>query len=133
MAEALGVRSVQPGGLACQPNMESEDATLVGAVFGDISVGRAFAELGWEVVSLDLHPKSEPTIFADVCSWEPLPMFAQGYFDMIWASPPLRSPQQHDAGAALQHSREVVLGFSNASILLCSCLHTPQSTAVSLE
>ena len=51
-------------------------------------MGRAFAELGWEVVSLDVDPKSKPTICADVCSWEPLPMFAQGYFDLIWASPP---------------------------------------------
>ena len=55
---------------------------------GTGSVGRAFAELGWEVVSLDVDPKSKPTICADVCSWEPLPMFAQGYFDLIWASPP---------------------------------------------
>ena len=33
------------------------------------SVGRAFAELGWEVASLDLDPKAEPCICADVCSW----------------------------------------------------------------
>ena len=49
-------------------------------------MGRAFGELGWEVISLDLDPGAEPTICADVCSWEP--MFAPGYFDMIWASPP---------------------------------------------
>ena len=55
---------------------------------GTGSVGRAFAELGWEVVSLDLDPKAGSTICADVCSWEPMPMFAPGYFDMIWASPP---------------------------------------------
>ena len=55
---------------------------------GTGSVGRAFAELGWEVVSLDLEPKAGSTICADVCSWEPIPMFAPGYFDMIWASPP---------------------------------------------
>ena len=51
-------------------------------------MGRAFAELGWEVISLDVDPGAEPTICADVCSWEPMPMFAPGYFDMIWASPP---------------------------------------------
>ena len=39
---------------------------------GTGSVGRAFAELGWEVVSLDLDPNAEPTICADVCSWEPM-------------------------------------------------------------
>ena len=47
-----------------------------------------WAELGWEVVSLDLDPSAEPTICTDVCSWEPMPVFAPGYFDMIWASPP---------------------------------------------
>ena len=34
-----------------------------------------------------MDPKSEPTICADICSWEPLPLFAPGHFDMIWASP----------------------------------------------
>ena len=51
-------------------------------------MGRAFAELGWEVVSLDVDPKAGSTICTDVCSWEPMPMFAPGYFDMVWASPP---------------------------------------------
>ena len=43
---------------------------------GTGSMGRAFAELGWEVTSLDVDPKAEPTICADICSWEPLPKFA---------------------------------------------------------
>ena len=50
-------------------------------------MGRAFEELGWEVISLDVDSKASPTICADICSWEPLPKFAPGYFDMIWASP----------------------------------------------
>ena len=50
-------------------------------------MSRAFEELGWEVTSLDVDPKASPTICADICSWEPLPKFAPGYFDMIWASP----------------------------------------------
>ena len=54
---------------------------------GTGSMGRAFAELGWEVTSLDVDPKADPTICADICSWEPLPKLAPGYFDMIWASP----------------------------------------------
>ena len=41
----------------------------------------------WEC-ALCNYPNAEPTICADVCSWEPMPMFAPGYFDMIWASPP---------------------------------------------
>ena len=54
---------------------------------GTGSMGKAFEELGWEVTSLDVDPKASPTICADICSWEPLPRFAPGYLDMIWASP----------------------------------------------
>ena len=36
---------------------------------GTGSMGRAFAELGWEVTSLDVDPKADPTICADICSW----------------------------------------------------------------
>ena len=61
---------------------------LLQLFLGTGSVGRAFADLGWEVVSLDLDLKADATICADVCSWEPMPMFALGYSDMIWASPP---------------------------------------------
>ena len=50
-------------------------------------MGRAFEELGWEVISLDVDSKASPTICADICAWEPQPEFAPGYFDMIWASP----------------------------------------------
>ena len=64
--------------------MENQDATLK-LFSGTGLVGRAFAELGWEVTSLDLDPRAEATICADVCGWEPMPMFAQ---DMIWALPP---------------------------------------------
>ena len=69
-------------------------------------MGRAFGELGWEVISLDLDPSAEPTICANVCSWEPMPMFAPGYFDMIWASPPCteysRGPHGHQNSGAHQ-------------------------------
>ena len=47
-------------------------------------MGRAFEELGWEVTSLDVDPKASPTICADICSWEPLPKFAPGYFAPSW-------------------------------------------------
>ena len=50
-------------------------------------MGKAFEELGWEVTSLDIDPKANPTVCADICSWEPLPKFAPGHFDMIWVSP----------------------------------------------
>ena len=52
--------------LACQPDMEN-DAPIAGALL-------------WDRVDA----KADPTICADICSWEPLPKFAP---DMIWASP----------------------------------------------
>ena len=54
---------------------------------GTGSMGRAFEELGWEVISLDVDPKASPTVCAAICSWKTLPMFSPGYFDFIWASP----------------------------------------------
>ena len=54
---------------------------------GTGSMVKAFEELGWEVTSLDANPKASPKICADICCWEPLPAFAPGYFDFIWASP----------------------------------------------
>ena len=53
----------------------------------DLAATHAATPLGWEVTSLDVDPKASPTICADICSCKPLPKFAPGYFDMIWASP----------------------------------------------
>ena len=52
---------------------------------GTKSVGRAFEAAGWEVVSLDIVSKFEPTILCDIRSWD-YTTFA-GHFDMVWASP----------------------------------------------
>ena len=38
---------------------------------GTGSVHRAFANLGWDVESLDIDPKSNATYTADVCDWTP--------------------------------------------------------------
>jgi hypothetical protein len=53
---------------------------------GTGSIGRAFAEQGWEVVALDIDPKSEATLITDFMTWQywKLP---KGTFDAIWASP----------------------------------------------
>jgi site-specific DNA-cytosine methylase len=52
---------------------------------GTGSVGRAFRELGWEVVSLDIEPGH--TIQADVLTWD-YRTYPPGYFDCVHASPP---------------------------------------------
>ena len=51
---------------------------------GTGSIGRAFAAKGWEVVSVDLDPKFEPTICCDVMQLDERSL---GSFDMVWASP----------------------------------------------
>ena len=53
---------------------------------GTGSVGRAFASRGWEVVSLDLDPKTDATIHANVLEWDHT-VFPPGHFDAVWASP----------------------------------------------
>ena len=54
---------------------------------GTGSIGRAFEEEGWEVVSLDVDPKSGACITANIMEWD-FYTHQRGYFDGIWASPP---------------------------------------------
>jgi site-specific DNA-cytosine methylase len=51
---------------------------------GTHSVGKVCEELGWEVVSLDLKGAD---INVNILDWD-YKQFEEGYFDLIWASPP---------------------------------------------
>ena len=53
---------------------------------GTGSVGSAFAARGWEVVSLDLDPKTKAQIHENILTWN-YKVFPRGHFDAIWASP----------------------------------------------
>ena len=53
---------------------------------GTGSIGKIFREKGWEVVSLDVDPKTEATIKQDIRDWD-YTAYPPGYFDVIWASP----------------------------------------------
>ena len=55
---------------------------------GTGSISHVFREAGWEVVSLDNDPKSQPDIIADVLEWDYKSHFMPGVVDAIWASPP---------------------------------------------
>jgi hypothetical protein len=52
---------------------------------GTGSVGRAYRQLGWDVMSLDINPGH--SIQADILDWA-YADFEPGYFDAIHASPP---------------------------------------------
>ena len=54
---------------------------------GTGSIGIAFTDLDWEVVSLDLDPQCNPSIVADILEWD-YTEYAPGHWDVIWASVP---------------------------------------------
>jgi hypothetical protein len=58
---------------------------------GTGSIARVARDLGFEVVSLDIDPRCQPDICADIMVWDPkMEMMAiePGDFEVIWASPP---------------------------------------------
>ena len=61
-------------------------AETAGAVLRHKVDWQTFEAAGWEVVSLDIVSKFEPTILCDIRSWD-YALFPPGHFDMVWASP----------------------------------------------
>jgi hypothetical protein len=55
---------------------------------GTGSVGRAFAALGWDVVSVDIDRKARPTICGSVVDLTLEQCLEHGSIDFLWASPP---------------------------------------------
>ena len=53
---------------------------------GTGSVGRVFEQAGWEVVSVDIEAKFNPTICCSILDI-PLDKWPPKYFDVIWAAP----------------------------------------------
>ena len=60
---------------------------LLSLFSGTGSVERVFEQAGWEVVSVDINPKFNPTICCSVVEI-PLDKWEPGHFDYIHASPP---------------------------------------------
>ena len=53
---------------------------------GTGSIGKVFRARGWEVVSVDCDAKMQPTIVADIGTFDY--KMLGGYFDAVWCSPP---------------------------------------------
>ena len=53
---------------------------------GTGSVGRAFRDRGWDVFSVDIDPRANPSLVADVMDLTPEQL--PDHVDCIWASPP---------------------------------------------
>ena len=64
---------------------------------GTGQASRYFQEQGWETTTVDLDPRFNPTILADVRDLDPT-RWEPGYNDAVWASPP-----------CVQHSIAVVI------------------------
>ena len=55
---------------------------------GTGSIAKVARELGYEVVSLDIDPKCNPDICADITEFDYQSQFEPGGFDIVWASVP---------------------------------------------
>ena len=59
--------------------------TMLDLCCGLKGASREFEKAGWEVTTVDIDPKFDPSILADV---NLLHIEPPGYFDLIWSSPP---------------------------------------------
>ena len=55
---------------------------------GTGSVAEIFADKGYEVVTVDIDPKYQPSIQVDMLEWDYKSLFKPGYFSVITCSPP---------------------------------------------
>ena len=55
---------------------------------GTGSVGKAFKDLGWEVVSVDNCGEFAPDILTDILQWDYAAAYPPGHFEVVHASPP---------------------------------------------
>ena len=88
---------------------------------GTGSVGNIFLARGYEVISVDNHPPFKPTHLVDVTRWDYQSLYPEGYFDVIFASPPCTEystamtmrPRRFDiADVLVVHALEIIRYFN---------------------
>jgi hypothetical protein len=74
---------------------------------GTGSVGKVFEAAGWEVISVDVEAKFEPTLCVDVLKWDYW-QYPPGHFDYVHLSPPCTEYSK----AMTKRPRNLALGDS---------------------
>ena len=94
---------------------------------GTGSIGRVFSAHGWEVISVDIDPKMQPTICADLLTFDYRSL--GGGFDVVFASPPCtqysiarskaKKPRYLDAAdACVRKALDIIAHFKPAAWFL---------------
>ena len=105
---------------------------------GTHSVGKAFAELGWDVISLDNDPTTNPTICCDIMCWDYKVCFPRDFFQHIHASPPCTEysiaktrgvRDLFSADTLVERVKEIIAYFGTASY----SIENPAGGAYTLE
>ena len=94
--------------------------TLLELFSGTGSIGRAFRDRGWDVVSVDNDPKAHATLRKDVLEFDAQDLEGK-HVDLVWASPPCTNysnARRKKGIAELAGSDELVLKALSIAVAL---------------